>query len=559
MTRPPHVQKAFDYCADVSSGRIPACKWVKLACKRHLDDMKRENFAYHFDEKQAERVCRFMEMLPHTKGKWAKKDPLNPRAHLITLEPWQCFIICSIFGWRDSQNRRRFNTASIYVPRKNGKSIFGAGIGWWMFGYDDEAGAEVYSGATTEKQAWEVFKPALQMAKRVPELAEGCGATVNASTIVIEGDGSVFAPVIGKPGDGASPHCAIVDEYHEHDTSILRDTMVTGMGAREQPLCLIISTAGSNLAGPCRDDWKETEKMLEGIVDNPTHFGIIYTIDADDDWTTEIALRKANPNFDVSVSGKFLLQELAKARRNPRDQATFKTKHLNLWVTSKAGYFNVQTWRSLAKPGLKIEDFAGRPCYLAGDWASKYDLTPLMAVFPCDGGRFTVFGRYYLPESTVQLPENQHYRAWETFGKLIVTPGNVTDVTRLVDDASDWHSKFSVIEMPIDPNRAWGVSTLLVNRGVNVVEYRNTVLTMSEPMKFLDALIRDGKIEHDGDPILEWAISNVTAQLDRKDNVFPNKERPENKIDPVVSLIMALGRAMVAAPVNTNTTLVQQW
>jgi phage terminase large subunit-like protein len=441
--------------------------------------------------------------------------------------------------------KRRFNTASIYIPRKNGKSIFGACIGWIMLGYDGEAGAEVYSGATTEKQAWEVFKPMLQMAKREPELAEGCGATVNASSIVIDGDGSVAAPVIGKPGDGASPHCAIVDEYHEHDTSVLRDTMITGMGAREQPLLLVISTAGTNLAGPCRDDWKETEKTLEGIFENPTHFGIIFTIDDGDDWQTEDALRKANPNFDISVSGKFLRQELEKAKRNPRAQATFKTKHLNLWVTSKAGFFNVQAWNNLTNPALDINDFTGKPCILAGDWASKHDLTPLMAIFPQENGKYSVFGRYYLPRTTVDLPENQHFRAWETAGRLTVTDGNVTDVARLVDDAAEWSAKFAVSEMPIDPNRAWGVSAQLQAKGVPVVEYRNTVLTMSEPMKFLDALIRDGKIEHDGDPVLAWAISNVTAQLDKKDNVFPNKERPENKIDPVVSLIMGLGRAML--------------
>jgi phage terminase large subunit-like protein len=177
MAAPPHVSSTIKYCRDITSGKTPACKWVKLACGRHISDLKNKKFAYHFDNDKAERACRLVEMMPHTKGKWSKRDPLNPRANLITLEPWQCFVIASLFGWVDANGKRRFNTASIYVPRKNGKSIFAAAIGWVMLGYDNEAGAEVYSGATTEKQAWEVFKPMLQMAKRVPELAEGCGAT----------------------------------------------------------------------------------------------------------------------------------------------------------------------------------------------------------------------------------------------------------------------------------------------------------------------------------------------------------------------------------------------
>lgn len=540
------------YCRDILAEKIPACKWVKLACKRHLDDLERaksKDWPYRFDTAKAERVCSFAEKLPHVKGKWARPDPVTRKPQRLKLEPWQCFIICSVFGWvKKSNGMRRFRKGSAYIPRKNAKSTTACAVAWWMFAKDDEPGAEVYSGATSEKQAWEVFGPARQMAVNEPALPEGVSAVVNAKSLTRPTANAKFEPVIGKPGDGASPHCAIVDEYHEHDTSDLFDTMLTGMGAREQPLILIISTAGSNLAGPCREDWKTCEQILERVpgFDDETHFAIIYTIDADDDWASEEALRKANPNFDVSVSREFLLDQLAVAKRDPRAQAVFKTKHLNLWVTAKAGYFNVQTWTQLANPALKIDDFEGQPCYLSGDWASKHDITPLVALFPRDGGRYAVFGRYYLPRGTVDLPENQHYRTWEAEGRLIVTDGNITDVERLIADAADMGRRFQVLEMPSDPNRAWGVFPRLQAEGIPVIEYRNTVLSMSDPMKQLDALIKAGLIEHDGDPVMTWAISNVTAQLDKKDNVYPNKERPENKIDPVVSLIMALGRAMVA-------------
>jgi len=551
MTATTHVSKADGYIRDILAGRIPACKWVRLACQRHLDDLARSDdpaWPYRFDAAKAERVCRFIELLPHVKGKWARKDPITRRAQRLHLEPWQCFKTAMLFGWlKKSNGMRRFRKASIYEPRKNAKSTWAVGVGHWMFSKDDEPGAEVYSGATSEKQAWEVFGPARRMCVAEPHMTEGLGISILAAGLVREADASKFEPVIGKPGDGASPHLAIIDEFHEHDTADLRDTMETGMGAREQPLSLIISTAGSNLAGPCREDWKTCEKILSRVpgFDDETHFCLIYTMDDADDWTSEAALRKANPNFDVSVSRDFLIAQQATAKRDPRAQNIFKTKHLNIWTAAKSSYYNMEEWHACANYDLQIEDFAGKPCYLSADFASKHDMVALMALFPV-GDRFAVFGKYYLPRATVDLPENQHYRAWEAAGHLTVTDGNITDIDALIEDAAAMNAKYQILEMPFDPNRAWGVSTRLQQRGLKVIEYRNTILTMSEPMKELGALAKSGRIEHDGDPILAWAISNVTGEEDKKQNVYPNRESSAQKIDPVVSLLFALGRARLA-------------
>lgn len=231
------------------AGKVLACKWVKLACRRQLKDLARQGkkaFPYRFEPEKAERICRFIELLPHTKGKWAAKR------ELLRLSPWQKFILTTLFGWiRTKDGLRRFREAYIEVPRKNGKSIKAAGVGLYCLSADDEHGAEVYSGATSEKQAWEIFRPARLMAKRTPDLCERFGIEVNASTLAIPENGSRFEPLIGSPGDGASPSCVLIDEYHEHDSDELYDAMVTGMGAREQPITFIITTAGSNMAGPC--------------------------------------------------------------------------------------------------------------------------------------------------------------------------------------------------------------------------------------------------------------------------------------------------------------------
>jgi phage terminase large subunit-like protein len=378
-----------------------------------------------------------------------------------------------------------------------------------------------------------------------PEFVKHFGIIVNVRSLVLP-DGSKCEPVIGKPGDGSSPHCAIIDEYHEHPTSELRDTMETGMGAREQPLSLIISTAGSNLAGPCREDWKNCETMLEGVegfVDE-THLAIIWTIDDEDDWTTEAALAKANPNWGVSVNPDVILPELAVARRDPRKQSAYMTKYLNRWVAARHAFFNIEEWNRLANPKLTPADFAAHPCILAADFASKHDLVALMQLFILPGKRYALFGKYYLPETTINLPENQHYRTWKRGGWITETPGDITDLSFILEDAAAMVRDFQVEEMPSDPNRAWGIFPQMQAAGIPVVEYRNTVLTMSEPMKQLDAMIRAKTIEHNGDPVLSWAVSNVTAKEDKKENVYPNKEDNRSKIDPVVASLFAIGRAM---------------
>lgn len=556
MTRAePHVKAAEKYCRDVVVGRIPAGKYTVLACRRHLEDRRKERtraFRYKFDAARAERVCRFLELLPHVKGKWARPDPKHGLSGRLKLEPWQSFAICSIYGWlRKGTEFRRFRKASIYLPRKNGKSTTGAGIGWWMFGKDGEVGAEVYSGATTEKQAWEVFGPARRMAIAAPALPEALGVTVNASNLIRLEDGSKFEPIIGKPGDGSSPHCAIVDEYHEHDTADLYETMLTGMGAREQPLQLVISTAGYNIAGPCYDDWLTVQKILDRAVDDETHFGVIYAADVEDDWTSEIALRKANPNAGVSVSIEFLQSQLRDAISNPRKQGVFKTKHLNIWENARDAYINMQRWAECKAP-ISLDGLAGRRCWGGLDLASKIDLAALELLFDLGGGRYARFGRYYLPDETVQQPENDHYRAWARAGLLTVTEGNIIDFGRILEDLQQLAGRFEFEALAYDPFQATMLVTELMNAGLPCVEVKPTVLNLSEPMKQIDALIRDRNLAHDGDPVMTWMMSNVVAKVDAKDNVYPRKDRPEKKIDGFVALCMAMNRAMTAATADLS-------
>jgi phage terminase large subunit-like protein len=520
---------------------------VRLACQRHLDDLARAKKGWHyiFDEAKANHVCRFIEYLPHTKGDWAS------RGERIKLQPWQVFILAVIFGWLKRASRtRRFSLAYIAVPRKNGKSILAGGIGNYMFAADGEFGAEIYSGATTEKQAWEVFRPAKDMVQRTPELAEAFGITVGAKRLFIEANGARFEPVIGKPGDGASPHCGIVDEYHEHDTDVLYDTFRTGMGARKQPLLLVITTAGDNLAGPCKALQSDVEQVLEGSVEREELFGIVYGIDAEDDWVSDQALRKANPNYDVSVFGEFLQTEQRAAIANARKQSIFKTKHLNVWVGANSAFFNVQKWNGMADRSLDPDEFRGLPCVAALDLSSKKDITARLVVFKkvIDGrDHFFVFGRFYLPAVRAALAELQHYQGWVAQGYLKTTPGGVIDYEQIVKESVEDIQRFRIKEIAFDPWNAEQAAQQIAKEAkpVTAIEVPQQPRYLSDPMKQLDALILDGRIHHDGNPVLTWMMSNVVAHIDAKDNVFPRKDRDESKIDGAVALIMAMSRALV--------------
>lgn len=541
----PHVNKANKYARDIVSGKIDACKWVKLSCQRHLDDLgraKKKDFLYKFDPKKGEKICDFASKMVHTKGKWAK------RREKIKLEPWQCFIFVVLFGWVSKKTGlRRFREAYCEIPRKNGKSVLGAIIGNYMFVADGEEGSEVYSGATTEKQAWEVFRPAKLMTEKNPPYKSHFKIQVNAKNLYHPESASRFEPVVGNPGDGASPHCSIVDEYHEHKTSDLYDTMDTGMGAREQPLQAVITTAGTNLAGPCYNKRNQIIKILEGVFDNDRIFGIIYTVDKEDDWTDIKTWKKANPNYGVSVNEEYLETQLNNATQEVGRQNILRCKHLNQWLNANVAWMDMQKWATCSNETLKPEDFINYPCFLGLDLASTTDIACLAQVFKDTVGKennYYAFVRHYLPEETVYKKENDHYRGWEKEGLLTVTPGAVTDYSYIEDDIKSLVKQYNVIEVPYDPAQASYLRTRLEAHRIEMVEVGATMVNFSEPMKELEKAVLSGRFFFDGDPILTWMASNVVAHLNKKDYIYPNKENVQNKIDGIVAIIMTIRRAI---------------
>lgn len=550
-----NVEKANKYAQDIVSGKIAACRYIKKACQRHLDDLEKQNelaFPYHFDSEKAEKACKFIQYLPHTKGEWAM------RRQSITLEAWQLFIIANAFGWlRKSTNLRKYRQVYTEIPRKNGKSAISAGVGLYMFCMDNEFGAEVYSGATTEKQAWEVFRPARLMCKNTDLLRQTFGIEVNASNLNRPADGSRFEPLIGTPGDGQSPSCAIVDEYHEHKDDELYTTMLTGMGARKQPLMWIITTAGYNIEGPCYDKRREVIDMLNGTTPNDELFGMIYTIDEDDDWTDPDVLRKANPNFDISVYGDYLESQQKQAINNPRFTNKFKTKHLNVWVSAKESFFNMVSWENCRDDSLTLDDFAGEDVVLGLDMARKLDMNSLVPVFTriIDGKRhyYCIAPKFFVPEDTIFSTDTalkrvvDKYQKWVVSGHLTATDGAEVDYREIFETIKDTNKEHKVVSCPIDPHGAIAISHDLADEGLNPITITQNYTNLSDPMKELEAAIEAGRFHHDGNPIMTWCIGNVVGKYaaGNDDIVRPVKEIPENKIDGAVGLMMAIGRIML--------------
>nr|WP_308005868.1 terminase TerL endonuclease subunit [Xanthomonas albilineans] len=542
---------AYHYAEAVVAGDILACRWVQRACQRQLDDLARytgKASPYRFNPKlkdkqgrtflPADNLCAFIERLPHVKGPLAGAS--------IQLEPWQVFILSTAFGWVRPDGKRRFRRSYIEVPRGNAKSTLSSAVSLYMLTADGEGGAEVYSLATTRDQARIVFGDAQTMARRSAGFRSRFAVNVGAHNMHVLGSGSKFEALSaeGSTLDGLNIHFGCIDELHAHKTRTVYDVVETGMGKRDNSLLWVITTAGSNRAGICYEVRTFVTKLLDGVIRDDTQFGIIYGLDEGDSWDTEQALIKANPNWGISVRPEVLGPLQAKAMQLPSAINNFKTKHLNEWVNAHTAWMDMRAWDACADSTLDLDDFDGQPCWIGLDLASKTDIAALMVVFqhPDIADAYAVFGKYYLPEDTVQAAGNSQYPGWMRSGRLTVTVGNVIDFSWIEADLIQMASRFEIQAVAFDPFQATQLSTRMLAEGLPMIEVRPTVLNFSEPMKTLEALVLQKKLVHDGDPVLAWMASNVVAHLDAKDNIYPRKERPENKIDGIVALIMAFSR-----------------
>ncbi|MCP4650386.1 MAG: terminase large subunit, partial [PVC group bacterium] len=443
------------------------------------------------------------------------------------------------------------------IPRKNSKSTMGAIVGLKMGFADNEPAAQVFSAANSEDQANMVFTPAWMMMKSLPDLESAFsvkrgGTEENPGPIYSYDTKSRFSRKIGKPKDGDSPHCWLQDEFHESPTSIAYMAGKTGQGARSQPILGTITTGGVNLHYPCYSLRKQVIDILSGHVENERLFGMIYTIDPEDDWQDFKNWIKANPNYGVSVYKDYLKDQHKMALQNAREQNVLKTKHLNLWCNAGSPWINEVDWDNCSEPSINIKEFTDNACYPGLDLASKIDIASKMRMFK-KGDIYYLFSKHWTTTDKVKDKDYKHYKEWVDGGFLTAHVGARIDLSDIEEtirqDARDFDlsgSENKGGEVCADPWNAQQLTTNLLNDKIEVVEIAQNAKTLSEPMKELEAIIKEGKLRHDGNPVTKWMFLNVISEPDHNQNEFPRKESKNSpgKIDGAVATINAMARAM---------------
>ena len=564
----------FEYALDVVTGNKVCCKYTKLACERTLSDFERSDYGdsirFNFDE--ALNICAFYcGKINHVKGKWTGKP--------IDLMNWHSHILISLFGWQkprwledeesgelifteagekipvldDSGDQlwvRRFNTAYNEVARKNAKSTLSSGVGIYMTGYDGEGGAEVYSAATTKDQARIVFDDAKEMIRKSPELQKVLGH--HKLNIHDTSSASKFEPLSADANtlDGKNIHCGIVDELHAHKTRDVWDVLETATGSREQSLILAITTAGFILDGICYEQRDYAKKILEGTIKNDSYFGIIYTLDEEDDPFDEKVWFKANPGLGICKKWDDLRRLAAKAKEQVSARPNFLTKHMNIWVRGESAWMDIDKFQACGQYDGRQSD----PTWVSVDMAQKIDLTAAIKTKKSPDGKVHFQCKFWLPEGRLESCTRQMaelYRNWADTGHLELTDGDVIDQHQIKEDIKKWVKGDSLEDIAYDPWSATQFALALQADGLPTIEVAMSTKNLSEAMKESEAMIYKGDVCHDHNPVMIWMMANVMVKPDKNDNIFPLKERAENKIDGPVAWFLGMSRVILGTS-DTN-------
>ena len=546
-TRKPKAPKCAveAYARAVVTGKVVSGKLVKLACQRHLDDLiNGKARGLRWDADAARHAIEFFGHLRHSTGEWANQP--------FELQPWQAFVIGSLFGWKRADGLRRFRTAYVEVARKNGKSVLLAGAALYALIADGEPGSHVYAAATTRDQARIVFGEAERMIDASPPLRARVTRTVN--NLAVMATSSWFRPLSADASkmDGLNVHFAAVDEVHEHPNAEIIQKLNTATGSRRQPLIFEITTAGHDRQSVCWQHHEFSVKALEGSVPtdaSDTWFAFIATIDEDDDWTNPAVWIKANPSLGVTVKVDDLKRQVEEAREMPAQQNAIRRLRLNQWTEQVTRWIDMQVWADGAE-AFDEEDLVGRSCYGGLDLARVNDLSSLALVFPPEQPDVSVkiIWRHWCPEDDIlrrSRRDRAPYTVWRDQGWLVATEGNTTDFRFIEAEILDLARRFNILDVAYDRTFAGELVRNLQDEGINMVEFGQGFISMGPAAAEFMRLLIGRELQHGGNPVATWCSSNVTVRRDPAGNEKPDKERSTERIDAVVSAVMAVGRLQV--------------
>ena len=536
------LHPAEQYAADVLAGRITVNKWVRKAVERQQFDLEtgpRRGFI--FDRRAAMKAIKFFSLLKHTQGEWAGKD--------FILEPWQQFIIWVLFGWKKiTTNMRRFRMGYVKVARKNGKSTLAAAIGLLLFLFDNEPGAQVYTAATKRAQARIVHAEAVAMVRKSPSLSKL--VTINKDNLSIPDQRCKFEPLGADEGtdDGLNVHGAIIDELHAHKTRRCLDVLDSATGSRRQPLLFIITTAGAGKLGVDQDQQKYCEKILGGLIEDDSMFCIMYGVDEEDEWTDEKCWIKANPNLGVSCSLADLQAKCKKAIEMPTFRNEFLQKHLNRQTEQFQCFIPIEKWAA-CRDIVADDVLKGRPCFIGIDLSNKIDISAVVAVFPPTESdpKWRIKPKFFVPQESADRRERENrvpYATWGRLGHVELTPGNVIDYAWIEQYIAKLATEYEIQMLAFDPWNATQTAQHMDQQGMKTIEVVQGYRSLSEPTKEFEKLVVSKQLGHDGNPVMDWMVSNVAIDTDPAGNIKCSKAGSSEKIDGVAATVTGLAPAI---------------
>ncbi|MCK5581813.1 MAG: terminase large subunit [Candidatus Omnitrophica bacterium] len=514
-------------------------KWIRLACKRYLEDLKRageKDSPFIFNEDEAANACDFISNLPHVEGTW---DSVN-----IELADFQVFFLVNLFGFRNLDGSRRFSSVLFAVARKNAKSTLAACVGLYCLTMENENGPQSISAATTGDQARIVFNIAKRMVEKTPDLQ--CAFDLKAFTraVACYSNGGLMKAINAKAStqDGLNPSCSILDEIHAHRTHDLLNVIQSAAGARKNPLFLYTTTEGYETPGPWPELRQFSKNVLQGVVEADHFLTIYYCIDEKDDEFDPKVWIKANPLLEENEILFKTIEKAAKdAKEMPGRHAEFLIKRVNRQSSTVAGWIDLHKWKT-CKGKVDLDFLKDEPCYGALDLASTRDLTSFRLVWFVNNIIYT-HGWRWVPETTVELRKKRNlvpYSSWVGSGDIIETPGEVTDYDTVYDKIIDVDEKFNLINISYDTWNSAQLASKLSNQDIEMVPFIQGPKSYHPPMKYFEEAYISGRFRHGGDPVLTWCASNLVPRYDQNMNMAPDKKKSADKIDDMTALLMAI-------------------
>lgn len=551
-----YAQEAID---DVNQDKFN--HWVRQAARRFFDDLERaeaDNAPFYFDEFLAEDPCGFIEKLPHVEGRWKDKD--GNYVDEIILHESHIFLLVNLFGFRNHNGTRRFTTALLAIARKNAKSTLAAAILLYCLCCEEELGAQVISAATTGKQAHIIFKIAKQMVEKSPDLREAFNLETFANAITNWEQASNFSPIAAKAStqDGLNPSHIGLDEIHAHKSADLINVLESAAGARENPLWLYTTTEGYENSGPWSEIRHFAKQVLNGTVEADHYFALIYSLDdqvgkkgekdyrpADDDFDSSKWI-KANPLMEVNPLLRIAIEKAAlEAQQMPLKHSEFKIKRLNRPSSVANGWINLTKWRECSGE-VDLKWLEKYDCYGGLDLSFTNDLASFRLVWDING-RFYTYGWRFAPKTSVETRTRKGlvpFNVWVESKHLIEAGDEIIDYDVVFDTIMQAMRTFKIKMIGYDDWNVKQILKKLQDKNVPMSEFRQGGKSYHPAMKLLEERYVVGKLNHGGDPILNWNAANIVARTDQNMNNAPDKRKSFEKIDDMVALLMAIGTSI---------------